>query len=326
MSEGRPAGQALGPVMDQALDWHIRQRSGGWDGAEQAAFDAWRASDPAHEAAWRSVSAVWSSPQLGQAARLAQARLAPSSPAVRPRRSLPGWPWRRVSAIAAAALVAAWIGWRFDLPTRLQADLVTGTGHQERLTLEDGSRLVLDTGTAIVAEMSGSRRRVRLLKGAAYFEVASEQARPFEVRAGSAQVQVTGTAFTVRYLDGRVTVAVRRGAVLVGRPGGGTVRLTASQQVQVDAEGVGPVEGVDAAAAMAWVDGRLVFVDQPLRDVLSELRRYHPGLIILGDGRLGAARLTGNYRLDDPVQTLASLAAILHARMTRLTDAVLILH
>lgn len=323
MSEGEPPGQVPGPAIDQALDWHIRRQSGGWGAAEQAAFDAWRASDPAHEAAWRSLDALWSSPQLEQAARLAGARLTPSHPSVRAGRARS---WRRVGAIAASVLLAAWIGWRFDLPTRLQADVLTETGHQESLTLADGSRLVLDTGTAIATEIGAERRRVRLLKGAAYFDVTSDEARPFEVLAGSTQVQVTGTAFTVRYLDGRVTVAVRQGRVLVGRPGGEARPLTAGQQVHVDAGGPGLVERVDAAAAMAWVDGRLVFVDQPLRDILSELRRYHPGLIILGNSGLGGERLTGNYRLDDPARILGSLATLLHARLTRLTGAVLVIH
>ncbi len=314
--------------LEQALDWFIRLQAE--DAGEECrqACGAWCAADPRNARAWALAQDLWASPLLTEAlaatavADTAPRNAAPAAPLRPSRRPRPLA--RRAMAWAAGLLVAVGLGLAADLPLRLQADHRTATGVQERLQLADGSRVLMDTGTALATDLEGDERRTRLLRGAAFFEVTPDPARPFRVAAGPAVVTVVGTAFAVRYLDGRVTVTVRHGTVDVARPGGPAVRLHAGEEVVVTASGVGAEHPADLSAALGWVDGRLVFEDRPLREVLDELDRYYPGLIMVPDS-LADRRITGNYRLDDPVRTATALAGLVRAETLRVSDALLIL-
>lgn len=320
--------------LEQALDWFIRLQAEEAGEECRHACAAWCAADPRNARAWALAQGMWASPLLTDAlaatappvaARIPAATAPPPAPLLgrsRPRRPVR----RRAMAWAAAVLVAVGLGWASDLPLRLRADHRTATGAQERVVLADGSRVLMDTGTALATDIAGAgtERRTRLLRGAAFFEVTPDPTRPFRVAAGPAVVTVVGTAFAVRYLDDRVTVTVRHGAVDVARPGGPAVRLRAGEEVAVTASGIGEGHPTDLVAALGWIDGRLVFEDRPLGEVLGELDRYHPGLIVVPDS-LAARRITGNYRLDDPVRTAASLAELVKAEMLRVSDALLIL-
>ena len=178
---------------------------------------------------------------------------------------------------------------------------------------------------ALAGDAAGAERGARLLEGTAFFEVAPDSARPFRVAAGPATVTVVGTAFAVRYVDGRVTVTVREGVVDVrGTVPGPAVRLRPGEQVEVTAGGIGESRTVDLTASLAWMDGWLAFEDRPLGAVLAELDRYHPGVIVVPAG-LAGVRVTGSYRLDDPVRTTAQLAGLVHADVARYSDALLVL-
>ncbi|OYD81996.1 iron dicitrate transport regulator FecR (plasmid) [Azospirillum brasilense] len=324
--------------LEQALDWFIRLQAE--DAGEECrqACAAWCAADPRNARAWALAQDMWASPLLTEAleATAVSATAVPDTavPDTAPRDAAPALPLRpsrrsrplgrRAMAWAAAVLVAVGLGLAADLPLRLQADHRTATGVQERLQLADGSRVLMDTGTALATDVEGEERRTRLLRGAAFFEVTPDPARPFRVAAGPAVVTVVGTAFAVRYLDDRVTVTVRHGTVDVARSGGPAVRLRAGEEVVVTASGVGAEHPADLSAALGWVDGRLVFEDRPLGEVLDELDRYHPGLIMVPDS-LADRRITGNYRLDDPVRTATALAGLVRAETLRVSDALLIL-
>ena len=61
---------------------------------------------------------------------------------------------------------------------------------------------------------------------------------------------------------------------------------------------------------LAWVQGRLVFENCPMGKVLDEVRRYYPGWIVNTNDTLANVSVTGNYRLDQPLDIVRSLAHI----------------
>ena len=95
---------------------------------------------------------------------------------------------------------------------RIEADHMTATAEQRRVQLADGTVVLLAPESAIDVAYGEGARRVRLLKGRAYFEVAADR-RPFAVQAREVEARDIGTAFDVG-LDARgVDVAVREGIV-----------------------------------------------------------------------------------------------------------------
>lgn len=295
--------------LSQALDWLVRLDDA--DAATRAEFEAWLQSSADNARAYRRASQMWGSPLLGVAA-------AGLDRQARQRRQLRHRLARRAAASAAGLLLAIASVLQSDLPQRLQADHVTAVGQRQHLQLADGSRVLLNTDTALASHMDDQHRSARLLYGEAYFDVAHDRNRPFEVDAGPVLVQVRGTAFAVRYLDDEAEVSVERGEVDLRSPSHGSMVLGAGDRVRVGPDGFGQRLQAEHNTSLAWVQGRLVFENCPLHEVLAELRRYYPGWIVSTDERLANLNVTGNYRLDDPIGAMRSLARVTSSHLHEL--------
>ncbi|WP_372050671.1 FecR domain-containing protein [Tistrella mobilis] len=317
-------------LLDAALERFIRARDVDADPADRQALADWAAADPAHEAALARVEAMWGADAFAAAlVRTMQPAPLPTASRLRQggRLRQRAWPL----ALAASVLLMIGIGAALDLPLRLRADAITATGERRLVMLADGSRVTLDTDSAIAVTIDETGRHLTLLEGRAFFEVTPDAARPFDVAAGPAKVRVTGTAFAVGFTaDDAVMVQVRSGRVEAGAAGRSRA-LGAGDALRLDGTGPGIVTHPDPAhpdptQGLGWLDGRLVFVDRPLGDVLAELDRYLPGRILVTDPAIAARRVTGNYRLDDPAGSTLALAAVAGAEVTQITGRLLILH
>lgn len=320
------------PVTDAALDWFVRLLDAPADPATLAAYRAWRNSDPRHALAFDRLTEVGGMAELHSAtlahlpgAQLPAAHLpATPVPMRRPGHSRRAW----MGAMAATGLLAL-VGTHLypDLKTRWSADHRTATGERREVALPDGSRLILDSDSAVALAFGGEERRVALLRGRAWFDVVRDTARPFRVVAGFSTVEVTGTAFSVQS-DGREdSVFLERGRVTVSRldDPGRTATLAPGDRLTATARGLTMQPRPDPAEAMSWRDGRYAFHNERFATVVETLRRYHAAPILLLDDRIAAERVSGNYRLDDPVGTLAALAGMIGARMTSLPGGILVL-
>lgn len=136
-----------------------------------------------------------------------------------------------------------------------------------------------------------------------------------QVQAGPLRAQVRDTDFAVRYLDGEAQVRVQRGDVDLQAASDQHIRLSAGDSISVGPQGFGQRQRPDMRKDLAWVEGRLVFENCPLSQVLAEVRRYYPGWIINRNGHLDDMAVTGNYRLDQPLETLRALAHITSAQL-----------
>lgn len=290
--------------MDQALDWLIRLQCATPE--DTRAFEAWLAADPANAPAYVRAEALWHGDSVREAAVVLQQYQRPA----RLARLRPYW-----KPLAAAAVLLIGVFTVGNLPMRLQADHLTVVGERQRLELQDGSRVLLNTNSAFSSDINERQRVARLYQGEAYFEVPGGQAQPFELRAGPLRASVRDTDFAVRYLDGQAQVRVQRGDVDLLASSDQRIRLSAGDSISVGPDGFGQRERLDQQKDLAWVHGRLVFENCPLSQVLAELGRYYPGWIISTNERLQSVAVTGNYRLDQPLEAVRSLAHITSARV-----------
>lgn len=300
-------------VQQQAADWFARLR-GDTDADTQAAFTRWQSADPAHAAAYAQVEALWGDPELAAALFAGPSQVL--------RRS-----WLRHAASAAIILLGLGATLQFSGAAEiLLADHAAGTGLPQRVTLADGSQLLLDAGAAIDVSYSTTSRRVILRRGRVLADVQPDTARPFTVTSGDVAAQALGTVYTVARQDGGAAVSVRDGEVLVTVAGQAGQVLQAGQGLRTGGLTVGDARAHPAAAAdFAWADNRLVFADQPLGMVLADLDRYWPGMIWVRDARLAALPVSGSYRLNDPPAVVAALAAATGAQLSSYGGHLLIL-
>lgn len=319
-------------VMDAALDWFARLNGYPDDKGLQAAFEAWRRADPAHAETFAKVAGVWDLPELDviaddlaeKAGHERPAHHANVIPIAQPRRRL----WTRVTmAAAAVVLLAIGIQQYPVLMLHWRADYLTATGVQEEIILPDGSRMMLNTASAVSLDFEGETRAVTLLQGEAYIDVVHDASRPFTVVATFSEVEVKGTAFAVRTDPDRDTVVLERGHVDVARLQAREDRasLEPGETVTATATELSTIRKTDPATALAWREGRLVFKDQPFGQVVEEVGRYYDHSVIVANGRVGQTRVNGSYRLDNPERTIRSLATAAGASVTRIPGGILIL-
>ncbi|WP_447810473.1 FecR family protein [Pseudomonas putida] len=297
-----------------ALQWfnRINEQPGQ---AEGAAFKRWLLADPAHRAAYDQAQVLWQK-SAAPAARLAdeeQDALQRYLDAMARPPARGGW--RRAAGLALAACLVLAVGvaggwhpgyWLQDL----QADY-RSAGQIRQVTLADQSQVTLDAGSAIAVDFAHGERRVRLLHGAAFFEV-THTGEPFLVEAAGGEVRVLGTQFEVREQGEGAQVTVRSGRVGVS-PAQGTVarELTANQQVIYRAGRVGDTLAVDSDNRLAWRQGWLNYYQVPLAQVIEDLGRYYPGRILLLDGDLGQRKVSGSFPVAEPLLALDSLGKVM---------------
>ena len=232
---------------------------------------------------------------------------------------------RHCRAWLAAAVLLLMVVTATHLPWRVWgADQRTAAGEQRVLTLDDGSRLTLAGDSAINLDLVDHQRHVTLLRGRAYFQVASDPHRPFLVEAGEARVRVTGTRFEVhRDGDDRVRLTVSEGEVVASGVGR-RLTLRAGEQVDWTRGRLGERHRVDVDHVLAWLEGRLVFRDQPLRKILQALAPHHPDRLLLLDHALGERRFSGTLNIGDPDAALSALSQTLPLTARRLPGVVIL--
>ncbi|MDT9600663.1 FecR family protein [Sphingosinicella rhizophila] len=305
------------PLLEQAAGWFDRLRADGLGDQERLQFESWRSADPAHALAFAEVEAAH-----GTAAALADSnemlalrhetlsRLVMKQPATRRRGAI------AAGFAAVLALGLGWVTWPSGQGSTPPAELAanspgvyeTAVGDRLSARLDDGSTIILNTGSRVRVAYGAAERRLVLEKGQALFEVAKGRKRPFIVQAGDQIVTAHGTAFDVR-LEGptanpgaRVKVALIEGSVTVAnraqprarptplRPNEILVAAGAQMRVSYFAE---------AEQVTSWRDGLVIFEDESLAEAVAEMNRYVRQPIVLGDEKVGAVRISGAFRTGE---------------------------
>jgi transmembrane sensor len=290
-------------VLMRAIELWTRRRSGApWTDTDEARLQAWLAVAPQHQAAYTRVARTWDA--TGELAGLIE-RAAP--PRRRPLR-------QRALAVCAAVLLAAIalplgdLAYRIAPPAAPLSAWTTHPGEPRALTLPDGTQVLLDGNSELVAQMGPTIRRVSLRRGEAMFTVTHDPSRPFQVDVAGGQVQDLSTRFDVELLGSGVHVNVLEGDVTVSAPRGRR-SLTAGQAGGFDRSGaLLPVRKADPATGPG---SRRHFNAEPLADVLERLARYHAVTFVLSDSALQELRISGNFRIDDMPTFLRTLSVAL---------------
>jgi transmembrane sensor len=231
---------------------------------------------------------------------------------------------RNIVAIGIIAALSVTL-YRMGFMDRMRADYYTVVGEVRSITLADGTRVDLNTDSAIVVRYSQAERRIRLLRGEAFFDVSRNPKRPFVVDASSLTATALGTQYGVRAAlgDSFGDVQVEQGGVEV---------ISSRDQIVLEAGGVARLTApghlasttADVANETAWRSGKLVFSGQPLRDVLATLERYRYGRIVVLDSTAAEQRVSGIFDLNDTDQALRALEENLPVSVTHLTGLMVV--
>jgi ferric-dicitrate binding protein FerR (iron transport regulator) len=194
------------------------------------------------------------------------------------------------------------------------AEYVTVHGEHTEVMLADGSHVWLNAGTKFRTPQAfqGDTREV-YLEGEAFFEIAHNPKKPFIVHAGELTTTVLGTSFNVRHYTGQPTeVAVVTGRVAV-RYQQHADTLTRGQIAMATKDILGSWTFTDFDRYTGWRQGKLVFEDQPVQDVLQTVSRFYGVDIRVKNTALGACRISTTLESMTEKEVVDLLCLLLNA-------------
>lgn len=314
------------PIEEEAARWIVRHDEAPLTAEERAAFEAWKQASPLHAETFNRLSGHWK--DLDLLAALGD------SPEAKPLHKRPAL-WAGIG-MAAAAAFAVLIGvGQFSQPSTAPVQLAaqpgldvykTRVGDQQKITLEDGSIVTLNTASRIETRMNGQERTVRLLEGEAYFEVAHDPSRPFRVYAGDGVTVAVGTAFSVRLKKDAVEVVVSEGKVSYARvtdvPAPEPVAYVAAGQTASfsDSIAIAPVDVAVIDRKLSWTEGRLVFAGDPLSSVVADIARYTDIHFDFASSDLADMRVGGVFQVGEVDDMLDAIETNFGLRVERVGD------
>jgi transmembrane sensor len=307
----------------EASAWIAQLETGALSTEDLAAFREWVSRSPRHYAEVRRLAYL--SKEVNVIAfmavplREAAARRRPLLENRSPARALVA-----TLAVLALCLVAGGLFFADHFGSRAEPYLMTTRiGEFREVELPDRSILNLNTDSQVEVDFGDTQRRIRLLKGEAFFEVAHNATRPFVVYAGDKQVTAVGTAFAVRWTENELVVTVSEGRVAVSTgpgdaspPGGGPsisgsaehfpspdALVEAGQRLALPASAstklIEVVSERELTRELAWRLGLLEFEKAPLADVVREMERYTTLDIEILDEDLKDLKFGGIFRIGE---------------------------
>jgi transmembrane sensor len=333
-------------IAAQAADYFVAHRGAELSEEQEQEFLKWLRTSPVHVAEYLAVTelakdmpgaAQFVSTPLEELIAIAQAddnvtvlgttATIPARECGRAVRIVRHYRQYAFEAAVAAALVALIVVSGAALWSRISgANIATRNGEQRTLQLSDNTIVRLDSESAISVKFNKHVRIIELLHGQAYFEVAKDAARPFEVHVDSSIIKDIGTTFDVfrkndetlvTVIEGRVTVrdiqATPRLQRILDEHPDSVADLGAGDQAILLPSGLRSTRRVDLQKATAWTRNEIVFERESVADVAAEFNRYNRTQIVVTDSRIADLLVSGifhTYDMASFVQFLNGLTGV----------------
>ncbi|MFK8047363.1 MAG: FecR domain-containing protein [Halioglobus sp.] len=304
-------------LRDTALSWIARLRSDVVTDADKGNFALWLAEEDSHARAMDEMLDMWDD--------LACIKQMPIE-VNRPDPAANQGGWLAASMAIAASFALAFFLWPASTSTDPTVLFETAIGERNTYTLDDNSIVTLNTNSKIRVRYSEDARMIDLVRGEAFFEVAKNPERPFEVDAGAAKVTALGTAFNIFRTKIGADITVTEGVIRVTELGNTGNRapeikvLQVNEYLQATERGLESSGTVDTADLIAWQSGKLIAKEMTLRDLIDELARYRKTRIIISDREIAAFTISGVFELDQPQSTLSAVALSLGLQVVELDE------
>ena len=303
--------------LEAAADWFVSLSEEG--GAEvRRRWQAWHDAAPAHQQAWEKVERLQSllAGAPLQAAHVLRQPVRPAQPRKPERKS------RRQMMACMGAVLTSTLGWAL-LPTAPERPatrwIATARGERRSITLPDGGRVWLGSGTRLGISYDAQYRDIYLAQGVLQLTSGSDaQRRPLRILSRDGMVRPLGTRLTVSQFAAHTVLAVQQHAAEVQTRQGPAVRLKAGQRVRFSAADCGRVQ-TSSFGDDAWTRGLLMAMDLPLPEFAAQFALYS-GQVVEVAPALASRRVSGTYQIDAPGRSLQTLADVLAIRAER-TDS-----
>lgn len=319
--------KSLTRIEKQACEWLAVMRSDCKTAGEVEQFRAWLEADARHQAAYDEIYAHWL--ELSGLREMIDPASCQTLGTPRAGQRFAAMALTR-PALAAAAGALLTVALLFALTARPPApeagDYTTSTAEIKEVQLPDASQATLGALSALEVAYSATERRVTLIAGEAFFAVEPDAARSFVVVVADAEIRALGTKFEVRRSRAGVRVSVLEGKVEVTQTRLSAKRVLAAQErVRVEPSGrLSEIQPVRQSRPGLWRQGRLVYENATLSEVMSDADRYYAGNIIIDAEDLRTLPVSAAFRTDQIQEMMDALSLSLPISVRKLSNGDLV--
>lgn len=304
-------------TLAEAVNWLVCMSYSQPTPTQMKHFDAWLKASALNQQAWAEVTALKGRmdtlPALLSKQALASVH---AQRRVSRRRVLGTLALLGGSAAVGLPVLRSLNGWEVS---NLVATHVTRKGEQQNVQLADGTRLLLNTNTAIRTSDNDKQLRIELIRGELLVD-ASKRVSTSKLLASSAhgEADTKSAHFVFRDLHTHTRLSVKSGLVKARPQWSAMLRTCATDEIVcfnnsgfVDT----PASSIqDDAFALGLVSGQ----NMQLTDLLAELARYKTGLLDWDESLVGLT-VSGSFHINDVNKTLEFLAQMLPLSITYIT-------
>lgn len=294
-------------IAKAAAEWLTLSMDTEWSDGDLKRLQQWRNADPEHERAWRHIQNMSNALQRLHGPAAYQTLSALHVPS---RRNVLKALFGLGIMAGGGVLASKTEAWQLQV-----ADYSTATGERKEQTLVDGTKIALNTRSAVDVHFTASARILHLRTGEMMVTTghqAGEQ-RPLHVLTAHGNIYPIGTRFNIKYSTSSTVVTVLEGAVNIITRQGHTCVIHAGEHTSFSAEQIQKTSPAPPQTG-AWQKGLLFANDMRLADLVQELGRYRTGLLDCDDS-VAELRISGVFPLNNTSQALAALPNSLPVRL-----------
>lgn len=214
------------------------------------------------------------------------------------------------AAVAASILFAAFLIFHNNKKNDNTFIASTGAHQQKKITLPDGSKILLKENTLITynTETFDQTRVLEFRNGEAFFNIVHDAKRPLKIKLSEIEIEDIGTSFDIRKEKEKIFVFVSSGTVsLSNKLSGEKAMLIKGQKGICDLASKGIItKSNDELNYMAWADHNFQFIQASLAEVIKKLEEVYGTTILLDDEELKSKRLTISFQ-NQPIDSVLNI-------------------
>lgn len=174
-----------------------------------------------------------------------------------------------------------------------RVEVYSPTGMISKLTLPDGSKVVLNNNSTLSypVKFSGNERKIEL-DGEAFFEIEKDSLKPFLINTEGMDVRVLGTSFNLKAYDSdaETILSLKEGIVQAETIRQGekeSIKLEPGEQLIVDrvAETL-ERKKVNINWYTSWINGKMMYRDETLGRIIKDIEQRFDMTIVVQDSSL----------------------------------------
>lgn len=166
----------------------------------------------------------------------------------------------------------------------------TPNGSRIKTELPDGTIVWQNSGSVVKYPRNFTRRnRQVILSGEAFFDVRSDKMHPLYVTTRDLRIRVTGTRFNITSYDDEPesSVVLEKGKITVEKLDSGSsveyFLLPGDRLIDSPRKGLAIFHNTDVEKYTSWIEGKLIFENDPLEVIMKKLSRWYSTEIVVND-------------------------------------------